>query len=181
MINDVIKKNYVLGLETIFNRDIIISDLDKKIVDSNLYFGRSNYVADLKKYRNSILESDYFIILNHLDFSKLDVTDLDVLSRKDTVDDEVILLVKRTLAKVIKVEGKDFITYEFPTPDRVIKNGIFVLEFISGRNTLNLENDKYILNRIEQNKFIDKLILDIQKRIYDIFKLQCHVIRDKRI
>ena len=34
----------------------------------------------------------------------------------------------------------------------------------------------YLLNRSKQNKFVDKLILEIQTRVFDSFKIQCYMI-----
>lgn len=179
---EVFKKVYNIyknGFEQLLNDRLNFPKIDEEIENANLFFAPSK--TQLEILKNSIISSKFFNCLNDFYVEKLENRDIEVLNKKEKIDEEVVEIVKRTYKEILKKDGVEMITY-FPTlPERIVKNQTIVLEFAYGKNTKEFANDEFIELIKKQRNFIENMNKKIEAEINTKMELPAKILVAKII
>lgn len=170
-------KKYQNVFEELLNNELNLHKVDNIIESSNLYFSPSQTTL---KYIPSKINSKYLRCLNTFYVEKLSEEDIAILKESET-EDNLIKLVKKTYKEVLLKPGVKRITYNPPTPDRIVENGSVVFELSYGKNIIELSNEKYIENLRKQQKVLKELTENIEHQVKVKMNVPCKVIVEKRI
>lgn len=169
-----IKFIYKLGFIKYLEENIDLKRYCEIINNSGLYFGVSTMFK-------SNIKSDYYNLLNDFYIDNLSDDNKNKLASKDTVDDEVLLIVKETYKEVLKKGNSNYIMYNPPLPEHSVINGSIVLEFVYGKNSQKLSNDEYIELVKKQRKFIKEINNSLIKELSEKFNIPVNIFVEKRI
>lgn len=168
------KKIYKEAFCQLFNENIDIVSFNEKIENANLYFGPSNDI-------NCNINSKYFSILNNFYFNNFSSEDIQKLENKKEIDNEVFDLVARTYKECLKKNGVSGIMYNPPRPEHYVVNGSLVLEFVYGKNTKQISDDKYLDLYRKQKDFINLIVEEIKKEVEEKLGINCEIFISKRV
>lgn len=174
---ETLAKKYQNVFEELLNNELNLHKVDNIIESSNLYFSPSQTTL---KYIPSKINSKYLRCLNTFYVKKLSEEDIAILKESET-EDNLIKLVKKTYKEVLLKPGVKRITYNPPTPDRIVENGSVVFELSYGKNIIELSNEKYIENLRKQQKVLKELTENIEHQVKVKMNVPCKVIVEKRI
>ena len=162
---------YKNELINFLQKEIDFKKYDKEIEESNLYFGKSISI------KNKL--SEYFELRNNLYIENLSEEEKNTLNSDNKQD--VYELIKNTYKKVITKENANNIMYDPPMPSHYVKNGSLVLTFIYGRNTEEVEDNKYKDLIIKQKQFIENIVKEITNEIKNKINIDTIIFIEKRI
>ena len=168
---------YKLTLIKIIDSIVDFNDIDKKIENSNLYFGPSKTLQASPKNKN--INSKYFAFLNPLFIEKLSIEDINILKNKELIDNETINIVLKTLKDIITKDGVSKVCYNPPMPKHFVDNGTLVLQFVYGKNTKKITGDDFFTNDKAQKEFIEEMTNYIKTKIKNKLNIDTHIFVDK--
>ena len=168
------KEKYKQGFISYLHSIIDIKKYDDIVNHSELYFGQSNSV-----FRN--IESNYYSLINDFYIDNLSEEHKQILNSKNTIDDEVLLIVKDTFKDVLKKGNSEYVMYNPPIPEHRVLNGSLVLEFVYGKNSQKLSNDEYIDLVKKQRDFIKKINESLIKELSETLNIPVYIFVEKRL
>lgn len=92
---------YRCGFEELINEKINLKLYDQKLENSKLFLDLPKWQTRERK-NNSVLQTDYFSILNPFYIEKLSQEDINWLKEKKVADQEVLQLIERTYKDILK-------------------------------------------------------------------------------
>ena len=125
-----------------------------------------------KEKNNSVLQTDYFSILNPFYIEKLSQEDINWLKEKKVADQEVLQLIERTYKNILKKEGVETVMYNPPLKEHAVSNGTLVLELRYGKNIRNLTGKDYVENMEKQRAFLEELTEQLEERIEEVLGMK---------
>lgn len=174
-----ILNKYRFSLEQYLNKIINFSALDIEIENIKLHFSPSNKAKEY--FKESKLSSKYFFCLNQFYIEKLSIEDIKILERENSVNDEVIEVIQRTLKDIISKEGVTNITYGYASPKRIVKNGTLVLEMILGKTDYNVPAKFFLENKRKQDIFINNITNDIKVKIKKVLDIDVQILISRSV
>ena len=165
---------YKEGFFTLLNNTFNFSSIDEKIDKSNLLF--TNIKLN-EKYSSFI--SKYFRCLNQFYIEKLEEQYLNILIKKEKIDNEVLNIVGITYKEILKKDNVKTATYNPPTLENIVENGTIVIELVYGKNSKELSKEEFLVNLRKQNEFLKQLISDLEKEIMEKTGLKTKIFLNK--
>lgn len=165
---------YKEGFFTLLNNTFNFSYIDEKIDKSNLLF--TNIKLN-EKYSSFI--SKYFRCLNQFYIEKLEEQYLNILIKKEKIDNEVLNIVGITYKEILKKDNVKTVTYNPPTLENIVENGTIVIELVYGKNSKELSKEEFLVNLRKQNEFLKQLISDLEKEIIENTGLKTKIFLNK--
>ena len=169
---------YKKSFEILLNSYLNFPAIDKQIENLNLSFAPSK--IQLEKVKNTDLNSKYFFCLNQFYVEKLSPEKIKILLEKEQIDEEVMQIINDTFKEIIKKDNCEMITYTYPTPERIIKNGTVVLEFVYGKNKEQKTGQDFMNLIRNQRELLDKLKMEIENVIKEKLQVEARVLIEKR-
>ena len=165
---------YKEGFFTLLNNTFNFSYIDEKIDKSNLLF--TNIKLN-EKYSSFI--SKYFRCLNQFYIEKLEEQYLNILIKKEKIDNEVLNIVGITYKEILKKDNVKTATYNPPTLENIVENGTIVIELVYGKNSKELSKEEFLVNLRKQNEFLKQLISDLEKEMIEKTGLKTKIFLNK--
>ncbi len=165
---------YKEGFFTLLNNTFNFSSIDEKIDKSNLLF--TNIKLN-EKYSSFI--SKYFRCLNQFYIEKIEEQYLNILIKKEKIDNEVLNIVGITYKEILKKDNVKTATYNPPTLENIVENGTIVIELVYGKNSKELSKEEFLVNLRKQNEFLKQLISDLEKEIIEKTGLKTKIFLNK--
>ena len=165
---------YKEGFFTLLNNTFNFSYIDEKIDKSNLLF--TNIKLN-EKYSSFI--SKYFRCLNQFYIEKLEEQYLNILIKKEKIDNEVLNIVGITYKEILKKDNVKTVTYNPPTLENIVENGTIVIELVYGKNSKELSKEEFLVNLRKQNEFLKQLISDLEKEMIEKTGLKTKIFLNK--
>ena len=165
---------YKEGFFTLLNNTFNFSYIDEKIDKSNLLF--TNIKLN-EKYSSFI--SKYFRCLNQFYIEKLEEQYLNILIKKEKIDNEVLNIVGITYKEILKKDNVKTVTYNPPTLENIVENGTIVIELVYGKNSKELSKEEFLFNLRKQNELLKQLISDLEKEMIEKTGLKTKIFLNK--
>ena len=166
---DLYKKTFIYMLDNSVN----LKNYDALLDNSKLYFGRS-------KSFNKNCSSDYICVLNDFYIDKLSDADKNIILNKNSIDNDMINIVRRTYKDVLTAAKGSNIIYGNP-PSLVANNGDLALQIVTGKNVATVKEEEYIKLVQLQDKFLLELIEKVKKEVKEKMLIECSIFLDKRV
>lgn len=163
-------------------KEIMAIDIDKKLLESNLDYGKIKQDKKHNFHKFSYLGSDYLFVRNFLYIERLTKNEIKKFEEKIyngdyEVDDEIKNIVKSTFEDVIKVKTENNekvkVFYDYIVPTFAFDNDALVLYLNYGTNNVQLSGNEFIHNKVKKEIYLDELMEKIKKEC--LKKLNCSV------
>jgi len=178
-------ENYIL-------KDLNLDKYNNLFKNSELDFGIAQPTKEQLLDKNSYLNLEYIYILNNFFVEKLSLEDINILKKYMTMQQiiltsELTELLKRTYKDIIKdnytskgyTEDIYNVCYGYMVPSNFAKNNALVIKIIYGRNTKQYNNEEFIENLKEKNKFIENISNEIIQEVKNKLDLECNILIEK--
>ena len=146
-VSNLYRQGFVKMLDSI----IQLSMIDNKLGESPLSFSKYSNL-----YEDVAINSDFLRILNIFYVEKLTQEDISIFLGKETLDDDLVDIVKKTYKDVIYIDNVDTINYSYLQTDKELINGNIIMEVVYLKNKPPIEN---IYD--DQVNFINELEVEI--------------------
>lgn len=174
---------YKKSFDTFLERTLKISEIDKKLEESNLDYGLLEENQKTIYQKISYLKSKYIFVRNFFYIERLSKKDLKVFIEKIknndfSIDKSCIEIVTRTFKEVIKVLSKKNqetfkVFYGYAVPCFEFDNDSIVLFINYGKNTIELHGKEFFENKAKKEKYLDYIIAELKEEYQK--KLNCKV------
>lgn len=141
--------------------EIII--FDKEIANGNFGIGKS------KLLKNNI--SNYLCLISIPNLDLLTEEEKNIFAKGEY---------KELLQKTLTIPNRETILYGVAVPEHFVPNGSLVLEFVYGKNTVNVPDDKYYQFVKAQREYIYNCIDKLKKQLKSKLNINVEIFIDKR-
>lgn len=174
---------YKKAFDIYLEETLKISEIDKKLEETNLDYGVLEDNQKTIYQKVSYLKSKYVFVRNFFYIERLSEKDLNVFIEKIknndfSIDKSCIEIVTRTFKDVIKIlsnkNQKTFkVFYGYAVPIFSFDNDSIVLFLNYGKNTIELHGKEFFENKSKKEKYLDYLMLELKEEYQK--KLNCKV------
>ena len=189
----VLQNIYKYFFEKYLTENIDITKYNDLIKNSGLDFGipkpaKINLGTNLKEYLNL----EYIYLVNNFFIEKLSEEHLEILKNRAlnknyNFDEEIRLLISSTFKDVIKnnyfknnyTDKVYKVCYGYNIKSNYADNDSLVLKILYGKNTKELDKEKYIENNKVKEFHINNIKEFLKKEIEDNLNIKCTIISEK--
>lgn len=170
---------YQKAFQYILNQAVDFSFYDGQIQKANLYFTFSFKACEFMKDR--MLSSHYFYCLNMFYIEKLSPEDISILRNANSINEDVLSVVRKTYKEIIHKDHVQSITYGPALPQRIVKNDTIVLEIILGKTDYDMDIPSFLENKKRQEEFLEKLVEEIENQIKNVLTTEVKILISRSV
>lgn len=174
---------YKKAFDTFLEKNLNISEIDKKLKETNLDYGVLKENQKTIYQRVSYLKSKYIFVRNFFFIERLSEKDINIFIDKIknndfSIDESCIEIVTRTFKDITKVLSNKTqetfkVFYGYAVPCFEFDNDAIVFYINYGKNTIELRGKEFFDNKAKKEKYLDNLIIDLKEEYQK--KLNCKV------
>lgn len=173
-----IEMKYKRAFEKMMNEELYLYKIDNTLEQAQLLFLPSTITL---KDKNTQIQSNYIRCLNQFYVEELEMNELEILKNYEDLSEQIMDIVRKTYKTVLTKRNSKTISYNPPSPERIIKNGTVVFELSYGKNQCKVSDTEYLILIRKQKELLTNVIQNLEKEVLDKWDIPCKVLIEKRV